>query len=55
MTLQIFMYSCPKSIQIAKKLVSREKVRRQVFIVLNLPITLYSNLIGQKTSTRTNH
>ena len=41
------MYLCAKPIQIAKKIVSQEKGRRQVFIVLDLPITLYSNLIGQ--------
>ena len=47
MILRIFTYLCAKSIQIAKKLVSRENGYKQMFIVLNSFAVLYLNLIGQ--------
>ena len=47
MILRIFTYLCAKSIQIAKKLVSREKGYKQMFIVLSLFAVLYLNLIGR--------
>ena len=47
MILRIFTYLCTKSIQIAKKLVSRENGYKQMFIVLNSFAVSYLNLIGQ--------
>ena len=47
MILRIFTYLSAKSIQIAKKLVSRENRYKQMFIVLNSVAVLYLNLIGQ--------
>ena len=47
MILRIFMYLRAKSIQIAKKLVSREKGFEQMFIAFNSFEVLYLNLIGQ--------
>ena len=47
MILRIFTYLCAKSIQIAKRLVSRENGYKQMFILLNSFAVLYSNLIGQ--------
>ena len=47
MILRIFTYLCAKSIQIEKKLVSRENGYKQMFIVLNSVAILYSILIGQ--------
>ena len=47
MILRILTYLCEKSIQIAKKLVSRENGYKQMFIVLNSFAVLYLNLIGQ--------
>ena len=41
------MYLCAKSIQIANKLVSRQKGNEQMFIALKLFEVLYLNLIGQ--------
>ena len=41
------MYLCAKSIQIAKKLVSRENGYKPMFIMLNSFAVLYLYLIGQ--------
>ena len=47
MILRLFTYLCGKSIQTAKKLVSRENGFKQMFKVLNSFAVSYLNLIGQ--------
>ena len=47
MILRIFMYLCAKSIQIAKKLVSRENGYNQMLVVLNKLAVFYLSLIGR--------
>ena len=42
------MYLYAKSLQISKKLVSRRKGHREMFIMRNLYAVLYFNLIGQR-------
>ena len=47
MILRISTLLCAKSIQIAKKLVSRDNGYKQMFIVLSSFAVLHLNLIGQ--------
>ena len=54
MILRIITYLCARSIQIAKKLVSRENGYKQIIIVLNSFAVLYLNLIGQNKYSRQN-